>query len=397
MIFDLITNTIGLPFIDDNMGNIVTALGLAGPKFGLLDLAKNLAVCLALGVGSYEAYMMMLGRRGMDVMKILRIIIISLCIANSGAIASALRAPGKAMEAQAKAQMDDFNAMLENKEKEVKKSQDDFMDEMFARLDSINDARVAAAIAENSDSFTPDAVIELSMLPEKFEGWAKKGAIWLEMMIANLINTVVRWISELIFQLMYYGIIITQLVCLNLMGQFLPLAFALSLAPAYKSAWSQFISKYLAVTLWAPICYCMVCYIDIILSYQLACDQKAIAKITELSWAAIGGLGLDMLGTTVTYAAGLLIGAKMISMSTEIAGWLIPGGMSSGMGGAVSVGVRGAVTGGATGARTGEAGPAGAAGDGAYGGTTESIVRGAASGTRGALQNYRGIGSDTKK
>ena len=197
MIFDLITNTIGLPFIDDNMGNIVTALGLAGPKFGLLDLAKNLAVCLALGVGSYEAYMMMLGRRGMDVMKILRIIIISLCIANSGAIASALRAPGKAMEAQAKAQMDGFNAMLENKEKEVKKSQDDFMDEMFARLDSINDARVAAAIAENSDSFTPDAVIELSMLPEKFEGWAKKGAIWLEMMVANLINTVVRWISDI--------------------------------------------------------------------------------------------------------------------------------------------------------------------------------------------------------
>lgn len=359
MIFDLITNTIGLPFIDDNMGNIVTALGLAGPKFGLLDLAKNLAVCLALGVGSYEAYMMMLGRRGMDVMKILRIIIISLCIANSGAIASALRAPGKAMEAQAKAQMDDFNAMLENKEKEVKKSQDDFMDEMFARLDSINDARVAAAIAENSDSFTPDAVIELSMLPEKFEGWAKKGAIWLEMMIANLINTVVRWISELIFQLMYYGIIITQLVCLNLMGQFLPLAFALSLAPAYKSAWSQFISKYLAVTLWAPICYCMVCYIDIILSYQLACDQKAIAKITELSWAAIGGLGLDMLGTTVTYAAGLLIGAKMISMSTEIAGWLIPGGMSSGMGGAVSGGAMGAVTGAAAGAAGAAAGVAG--------------------------------------
>lgn len=359
MIFDLITNTIGLPFIDDNMGNIVTALGLAGPKFGLLDLAKNLAVCLALGVGSYEAYMMMLGRRGMDVMKILRIIIISLCIANSGAIASALRAPGKAMEAQAKAQMDGFNAMLEDKEKEVKKSQDDFMDEMFARLDSINDARVAAAIAENSDSFTPDAVIELSMLPEKFEGWAKKGAIWLEMMIANLINTVVRWISELIFQLMYYGIIITQLVCLNLMGQFLPLAFALSLAPAYKSAWSQFISKYLAVTLWAPICYCMVCYIDIILSYQLACDQKAIAKITELSWAAIGGLGLDMLGTTVTYAAGLLIGAKMISMSTEIAGWLIPGGMSSGMGGAVSGGAMGAVTGAAAGAAGAAAGVAG--------------------------------------
>lgn len=64
MILDLITGTVGLSFIDENMGEIITALGNGGPQFGILGLARNLAILLALGVGAYESYMMMLGRRG---------------------------------------------------------------------------------------------------------------------------------------------------------------------------------------------------------------------------------------------------------------------------------------------------------------------------------------------
>jgi len=37
----------------------------------------------ALCVGFYERWMMMLGRRGMDVMKLLRIVGISICISRS--------------------------------------------------------------------------------------------------------------------------------------------------------------------------------------------------------------------------------------------------------------------------------------------------------------------------
>ena len=48
-----------------------------------VSMAKALGLCLALCVGSYECWMMMLGRRGMDVMKLLRIIGISLCISSS--------------------------------------------------------------------------------------------------------------------------------------------------------------------------------------------------------------------------------------------------------------------------------------------------------------------------
>ena len=60
-----------------------------------VSMAKALGLCLALCVGSYECWMMMLGRRGMDVMKLLRIVGISISISSSSWICDALQVPGK--------------------------------------------------------------------------------------------------------------------------------------------------------------------------------------------------------------------------------------------------------------------------------------------------------------
>ena len=73
--------TIGLPAIDESLEKLLTAMETF-PNVAVLgdavSMAKALGLCLALCVGSYECWMMMLGRRGMDVMKLLRIIGISL-------------------------------------------------------------------------------------------------------------------------------------------------------------------------------------------------------------------------------------------------------------------------------------------------------------------------------
>ena len=96
MIPDLILNTVsfGLGLIDDNLEGLLEAMKDVPLKLSLISTARSIALCIALGVGAYETWMMMLGRRGMDVMKILRIIIISLCITYSNSLAAALRAPG---------------------------------------------------------------------------------------------------------------------------------------------------------------------------------------------------------------------------------------------------------------------------------------------------------------
>ena len=90
--------TIGLPAIDESLEKLLTAMETF-PNVAVLgdavSMAKALGLCLALCVGSYECWMMMLGRRGMDVMKLLRIIGISLCISSSSWICSALQVPGR--------------------------------------------------------------------------------------------------------------------------------------------------------------------------------------------------------------------------------------------------------------------------------------------------------------
>lgn len=66
--------------------------------------AKSLGLLLALCVTSYECWMMMLGRRGIDVMKLLRIVGLSLCIVSANAIADTVAAPGEKMGQVMKAQ-----------------------------------------------------------------------------------------------------------------------------------------------------------------------------------------------------------------------------------------------------------------------------------------------------
>ena len=104
----------GLPSIDESLDKLLVAMetfpnvAVLGDALGL---ARIIGLCLALCVGSYECWMMMLGRRGMDVMKLLRIIGISMCISSSSWICDALQSPGKGLESATKAM-----AMAKNKE-----------------------------------------------------------------------------------------------------------------------------------------------------------------------------------------------------------------------------------------------------------------------------------------
>lgn len=85
--------TMGLPSIDESLDKLLVAMETF-PKSAILGdtvgYARILGLLLALCVGSYECWMMMLGRRAMDVMKLARIIALSMCITSSGWICSEL-------------------------------------------------------------------------------------------------------------------------------------------------------------------------------------------------------------------------------------------------------------------------------------------------------------------
>ena len=68
MLLDILC-TMGLPSVDDSLQRLLNAMHSFPAELGSTEGIARLVGCgIALGVGSYEAWMMMLGRRGIDVM-----------------------------------------------------------------------------------------------------------------------------------------------------------------------------------------------------------------------------------------------------------------------------------------------------------------------------------------
>lgn len=325
----------GLPAIDQSLDKLLVAME-AFPNVAILgdtiSFARMLGLVLALCIGSYECWMMMLGRRGMDVMKLLRIIGISMCISSSSWICSALQVPGKSLEATTKAMAMAKNKEVAALELKVAQKQGEYLDRLRAVQDSISTARQVAEIGEDAN-WWDKLVYNVENLGETINNYAQRAAVAAETKVSEWINDVIRFVGELIFQMSYYGILVAQRIFIAIMVVFCPIMFALSLAPPWNSAWSQWMSKFLSLTLWGFVTYMCLYYIDFILMYNLQEDLVAYNHLlhgTVNSWEQIGALGLQGIGSNCMYAMGMLVGAYIIRFVPEVASWLIPGGVSSG-------------------------------------------------------------------
>ena len=327
----------GLPSIDESLDKLLVAMetfpntAVLGNTIGL---ARILGLCLALSVGSYECWMMMLGRRGMDVMKLLRIVGISICISCSSWICFALKSPGKSLEDTTKELAKSKNKEVAAFELKVAQKQSQYLTRLRAVQDSIATAQQVAAIGKDA-KWWDKLVYNIENLGTTINNYAQRAAVAAETKVCEWINDVIRFIGEIIFQMSYYGILVAQRIFLAIMTIFCPIMFALSLAPPWNSAWSQWMSKYLSLTLWGFVTYMCLYYIDFILLYNLQQDIIAYNHLltgSVNSWSQIGALGLQGIGSNCMYAMGMLVGAYIIRFVPEVASWLIPGGVSSGAG-----------------------------------------------------------------
>ena len=328
----------GLPSIDDSLDKLLVAMETF-PNVAVLgdavSLARIIGLLLALCVGSYECWMMMLGRRGMDVMKLLRIVGISICISCSSYICSALQTPGKGLEATTKAMAKSKNKEVAAFELKVAQKQGQYLERLRAVQDSIATAQQVAASGEDAN-WWDKLIYNVENLGNTINNYAQRAAVAAETKVSEWINDVIRFVGELIFQMSYYGILVAQRIFLAIMAIFCPIMFAMSLAPPWNSAWSQWMSKYLSLTLWGFITYMCLYYIDFILLYNLQQDMIAYEHLLNgsvNSWSQIGALGLQGIGSNCMYAMGMLVGAYIIRYVPEVASWLIPGGVSSGVAG----------------------------------------------------------------
>ena len=218
-------------------------------------------------------------------------------------------------------------------ELKVAQKQSEYLDRLRAVQDSISTAKQIAEIGEDAN-WWDKLIYNVENLGNTINNYAQR-AVATETKISEWINDVIRFVGELVFQMSYYGILVAQRIFMAIMMIFCPIMFALSLAPPWNSAWSQWMSKYLSLSLWGFVTYMCMYYVDFILLYNLQQDMVAYNHLLHgsvNSWEQIGALGLQGIGSNCMYAMGMLVGAYIIRFVPEVASWLIPGGVSSGAG-----------------------------------------------------------------
>ena len=349
--------TMGLPSIDESLDKLLVAME-SFPKSAILGnavgYARVIGLCLALCMGSYECWMMMLGRRAVDVLRLLRIVGLSVCITSSTWICNSLQSPGKALENTTKAMALAKNKEVAALERKVAEKQGEYLDRLREVQDSIETAKQIEAIGEDAH-WWDKLIYSMENLGTTIENYAQRAAVAAETKISEWINDVIRFVGELIFQMSYYGMLIAQRIFLTILAMFAPVMFALSIVPPWGSAWAQWIGKYLSLSLWGFVVYMCLYYVDFILLYNLQEDITAYSKLLEgdvTSWGQIGALGIQGIGSNCMYAMGMLVGAYVIRFVPEVASWLVPGGVSSSAGSTAGAVATGVVSGAASGAAT---------------------------------------------
>ena len=169
--------TMGLPTLDPVMTSVLDYIHQHALFLGSWGgFSKSLGLILAMCVTSYECWMMMLGRRGIDVMKLFRIVGISLCIVSANAIADAVAVPGEQMGRVMKAQATRSHQRIDALEKHEAKLQSQYLDKLRAHNDSLDRKRRAEAKLSEDSHWWEEVAYAVKNMDNAVEQWAKEAA-----------------------------------------------------------------------------------------------------------------------------------------------------------------------------------------------------------------------------
>ena len=181
--------TMGLPTLDPVMTSVLDYIHQHALFLGSWGgFSKSLGLILAMCVTSYECWMMMLGRRGIDVMKLFRIVGISLCIVSANAIADAVAVPGEQMGRVMKAQATRSHQRIDALEKHEAKLQSQYLDKLRAHNDSLDRKRRAEAKLSEDSHWWEEVAYAVKNMDNAVEQWAKEAAVIAETKTAETIN-----------------------------------------------------------------------------------------------------------------------------------------------------------------------------------------------------------------
>lgn len=311
--------------IDKGLLTLIEGLrGKISELFGMFIYdAQALAAIFMLLYFGIESYKMMSGDKKLEIMALLRPFALGFVLIFWFEFVAVISYPTNYLTAKSK---NIFQKQLEHVE--------NLSRERYAKIDSVAkmlDERaleVMRAEKETEKGFWDKFSIDLGAIKDKIASLFLYVVGW----IKQLFFRIIEFIVVTIWQVCIYIVFFLQLIFSAILVIFGPLSFAISILPAFRDTYVQWISRYISVSLYSCIAYICLSLALKIMIYgqeqelqilnQVLKDESAFILYTALS---SGGINL--------FVITCLLGAITMITVPSVSTWVIA---TSGVGQAIS-------------------------------------------------------------
>lgn len=304
-------------FIDNSMLYLIEGLGntiseLFGSFIGISTVLAGTFALIFLGI---ESYKMMMGETELRVNTILRPFLIGLVIMLWVPFLGVIDAPCNA---------------LTQAGKEIFENQIQTVNQLQRTRAAIADSITMKIIKQSAESEEAEALstdeevhrlgIRLDGIVDKIQNLGIYVVGKIRQILFSFFETIIITIWQaIVYLIMFLGMIFFKSI-LAIVG---PLAFAFSLLPSWRDAWSTWVSKYISVSLYGFIAYIDLAVSMAIIQYGIEDDIDVLTQ-ANLEDEAFTLFTCFASGFHNNFIPALIVSAISLLLIPKVAEWIVP-------------------------------------------------------------------------
>ena len=304
-------------FIDNSMLYLIEGLGntiseLFGSFIGISTVLAGTFALIFLGI---ESYKMIMGETELKVNTILRPFLIGLVIMLWVPFLGVIDAPCNA---------------LTQAGKEIFENQIQTVNQLQRTRAAVADSITMKIVKQSAESEEAEALstdeevhrlgIRLDGIVDKIQNLGIYVVGKIRQILFNVFETIIITLWQaIVYLIMFLGMIFFKSV-LAITG---PLAFAFSLLPSWRDAWSSWLSKYITVSLYGFIAYIDLAVSMAIIQYGIEDDIDVLTQ-ANLEDEAFTLLTCFASGFHNNFIPALIVSAISLLLIPKVAEWIIP-------------------------------------------------------------------------
>ena len=142
--------------------------------------------------------------------------------------------------------------------------------------------------------------------------------------ISTMVENVLKCIGQIALQAFFCGILVVGDFGTIVLGMFGPVMFGLSIAGAYRNHWAKWIEKYLCIALYPCLGYLAMAYVNWMILYYLEVECN-ITDTAISDWEKYVSVSYNHFGLIINYLVALFTGSYVMRAVPDLARAVFPG------------------------------------------------------------------------